>query len=146
MKIVQRSVEQNKAFRFRYKREFNKITSAMRYYTTYIEENCNIYHRFEPVNINKAIIGAIENTETITKSNDNVNQYSVRTNNKIMGITIDSIIEKEEKTDAIQTEEICFSKIENLSYTKPTYTSYFEEEIENTYSWKQLYVGVFKKI
>lgn len=42
--------------------------------------------------------------------------------------------------------EIDFDKIDDLSYTKPIFASYFDESILNISSWKQLYVNVFKKL
>lgn len=42
--------------------------------------------------------------------------------------------------------EVNFSKIADLSYTRPIYTSYFDKTITNIFSWKQLYINVFKKL
>ena len=39
IRLVQKTVEQNKVFRFQHKREINRVSSAMRYYLTYIGEN-----------------------------------------------------------------------------------------------------------
>lgn len=50
-----------------------------------------------------------------------------------------SITEGEEKF-------VSFSHNVDLSYTKPVFASYFEEEIEGITSWKRLYVNVFKKL
>lgn len=41
---------------------------------------------------------------------------------------------------------VSFSHNVDLSYTKPVFASYFEEEIEGITSWKRLYVNVFKKL
>lgn len=41
---------------------------------------------------------------------------------------------------------INFSKIDDLSYTKPLKVLYFEEELGSVPSWKELYVKVFKNL
>lgn len=39
IRSVQRTIEQNQVFRFQHEREINRISSAMRYYVTYIKEH-----------------------------------------------------------------------------------------------------------
>ena len=45
-----------------------------------------------------------------------------------------------------KVKEIDFDNIDDLSYTKPIYASYFDEPITKFVSWNQLYVNIFKKI
>lgn len=61
--------------------------------------------------------------------------------NKFSNLINSRLVEGSEKV-----KEIDFDNIDDLSYTKPIYASYFEETIAEIVSWKQLYVGIFKKI
>lgn len=114
VKLVYRTVEQNRIFRFRYKNEINRILSAMRYYVTYIKEVSII---------------------------DKETQFAMVIDNSVVA-TEKSYDTK--KCESIMT--ISFDKIIDLSYTKPVFVSYFNEEIKNISTWKQLYVSVFEKL
>ena len=60
--------------------------------------------------------------------------------NKFSNLINSRLVEGSEKV-----KEIDFDNIDDLSYTKPIYASFFEETIAEIVSWKQLYVGIFKK-
>lgn len=123
IKTTQQIIEQNKVFRFLHKKEMKKILTAMKYYVTYAKE---IYK-------NKC-----ENDDTASF------KTSVTKNKEINIIAFDK--ENNQQENSRESRAISFSNIDNLTYTHPTYASYFGEEIQNISSWKQLYVNVFKKI
>ena len=49
-------------------------------------------------------------------------------------------------TNELEKKIINFSKIDDLSYTKPLKVLYFEEDLGSVPSWKELYVKVFKNL
>lgn len=123
VKAAQQMIEQNKVFRFLHKREMKKISSAMKHYVTYAKE---VYK-------NKC------------EDNDAIPLETVATEEKeINDIAVDKVNNKQD--DSREFDVISFSNIDNFAYTHPIYASYFDEEIQNISSWKQLYVNVFKKI
>lgn len=72
--------------------------------------------------------------------NNSQKSYSV-SGNSSFAVSPKSSFEKQEEIRVID-----FSNIGDLSYTKPVFASYFEEEIANIGSWTQLYLSLFKKL
>lgn len=123
IKSAQQMIEQNKVFRSLHKREMKRISTAMKYYVTYAKE---IYkNEYEDNDATSLETMVIEDA-------------------KINVIAVDE--ENNRQENSRKWSVISFSNIENLAYTHPVYASYFDEEIQNISSWKQLYVNVFKKI
>lgn len=223
-KWVQKVVEQNKFFRFQYKRQLSKIQSAVHYYVAFLKENTTptnsdvkestvaevkkpelpmirnerdkLYSENYPTiykEIYKALkeskdvnnrgvtvlsiyeyIGKIARLKTIKRILNNVSWATAEGDRyRFSEIEIDkqpvtiadvkplSDTTKVENTDeksiteeTVVTEEmtltseeqVSFSGQLDLSFTEPTFASYFEEEIEGVTSWRQLYIGVFKKL
>lgn len=123
VKIAQKTVEQNKLFRYQYKREISKISSAMRYYITYIKQNISVK------NENKSAM-----------------ETGLETISKIELPMIQNEQDKSYNDEPQAIKELSFSEISDLSYTRPIYASYFGDEIQGVSSWKQLYINIFKKL
>lgn len=123
VKIAQKTVEQNKLFRYQYKREISKISSAMRYYITYIKQNISV--KSENKSAIETGLETISKTELPMIQNEQDKSYN-------------------DEPQAIK--ELLFSEISDLSYTRPIYASYFGDEIQGVSSWKQLYINIFKKL
>lgn len=127
VKAAQRELEQNKVFKFSYKRELGGIFVAIRYYIAYLKE----YQETK-----------IENNSTVVIESEKKSVDQSVTNSVIA-----ADIEKNNKNETKNTiKTISFSDTDDLSYTHPVYASYFEDEIQDVSSWKKLYVGIFKKL
>ena len=136
IKMAQKTVEQNKLFRYQHKREISKICSAMRYYITYIKENISAKSE------NKSSMGI--GLETISKTELPIPETEIKKNTA--NVVAAHLIEDENADNPQAIKELSFSEISDLAYTKPIYASYFGDEIQGFSSWKQLYIKVFKKL
>lgn len=136
IKMVQKTVEQNKLFRYQHKREISKICSAMRYYITYIKENISAKSE------NKSSMGI--GLETISKTELPIPETEIKKNTA--NVVASHLIEDENADNPQAIKELSFSEKSDLAYTKPIYASYFGDEIQGFSSWKQLYIKVFKKL
>lgn len=139
VKLAQKTVEQNKVFRFRHKREINKFSSAMRYYLAYIRENMVV----APNNVTPTenqVAKKVEQSITENRKDEGVKEFDEAI------VATQNLIEDVPNDKSYTTMVISFSEIPDLSYTKPIYATYFGDEIQCVSSWKQLYVNAFKKL
>ena len=118
--MAQKTVEQNKLFRYQHKREISKICSAMRYYITYIKENISAKSE------NKSSMGI--GLETISKTELPIPETEIKKNTA--NVVAAHLIEDENADNPQAIKELSFSEISDLAYTKPIYASYFGDEIQ----------------
>lgn len=134
VKSVKKTIEQNKMFFIKYKKDFKNITSALDTYIEFLKNNTSLYA--EP--------------EYTDFKNDNEKKNLLSTN-EISKYTTESTINITNETPPETLSDIYvvnFNSNPDFYYTKPVYASYFEEEVAsgNTLSWKEVYVNIFKKL
>lgn len=112
---VLKTVEHDRAYRFTHRKSLAKITSAVRFYCEFLQKQISDM-------ILRAFSENGDGAEFVSNKDD-----------------------KSESDESLFENTINFDdSIGNLAYTKPTYASYFGEEIENIHSWTDLYVGLIR--
>ncbi len=120
------TVDSNKVFRFTYKKNLSKMSSAMRFYYRFVKEHPELLIQAAPM----------ESTQNATameikpvKSSPKLVEYKETAEPSAVGVAVC---------------KIDFTNTEPLTFTQPTEYSYFGEEQAKVNSWTQLYVQVAK--
>lgn len=123
---VMNTVDSNKVFRFTYKKNLSKMSSAMRFYYRFVKEHPELLIQAAPMkSIQNATPMEIEPVEPFLE----LVQYRETAAPSTVGTA---------------AYKIDFTNIRSLAFTQPTEYSYFGEEQDKVNSWTQLYVQVAK--
>lgn len=123
---VMNTVDSNKVFRFTYKKNLSKMSSAMRFYYRFVKEHPELLAQAAPM---KSIKNATPmETKPVEPSPKMVEYREIAAPS-----TVDTALYK-----------IDFANIQSLAFTQPTEYSYFGEDQDKVNSWTQLYVQVVK--
>lgn len=125
VKLIKRTVESNKIFRYENNYKIKKINLAMNYYYKYVKE-------INEENIKQEIFKSAIKTEDQKEKTKSVN---TEVDKKVVNNFSENCV----------TNKLAKGKT-SLAYTKPIYVSLFGKEINNISSWRQLYVSVFSKL
>lgn len=121
---VMDTVESNKVFRFKYKKNLNKMRSAMQFYYRFMKENSKLLDSAIP---EKA------SGESAPEGKRPVEAIPMPVKHR--EIAVDSAVDT-------SITRIDFTNIQSLAFTWPTEFSYFGEVKAQINSWTQLYVQV----
>lgn len=125
---VMDTVESNKVFRFTYKENLNKIKSAIQFYYRFMKEHSEL---LDLAVIEKTSSGsAPEKEKNVTSTPIQLTHREV-----VSSSTLNKCI-----------NEIDFTNIHSLAFTKPVKFSYFDEVQTSINSWTQLYVQIIKSL
>lgn len=123
---VMNTVDSNKVFRFTYKKNLSKMSSAMRFYYRFVKEHPELLIQAAPMksiqNATPMEIKPVEPSLELVEYKETAAPFTVGT----------------------AACRIDFTNIQPLTFTQPTEYSYFGEEQDNVNSWTQLYVQVAK--
>lgn len=123
---VMNTVDSNKVFRFTYKKNLSKMSSAMRFYYCFMKEHPELLAQATPMKfIQNATPMEIKPVEPFPE----LVEYRETT----VPSSVDTAVYK-----------IDFTDIRSLAFTQPTEYSYFGEVQAEVNSWTQLYVQVAK--
>jgi hypothetical protein len=116
VKAVLNTVNSNKVFRFFYKKNVGKASSAIRYYYEFVKELATS-GRTIPRALPQAIVPDLQNNPAEGKHDDDIKEISE--------VSAECAVD--------------FSSNESLAFTKPNAVSYFEESVAVN-SWTQAYI------
>ena len=122
IKRVAQTVDSNRVFRFTYKRNLKKMSAVIHAYYAFLKL-CR------------------SNEE---KQNTRPNGHNVAdADNGKQNITTQELIQVFEiERETSQFRIVDFNNIQNMTYTRPVYFSYFESQQVTVDSWSKLYVGL----
>lgn len=123
---VMNTVDSNKVFRFTYKKNLSKMSSAMRFYYRFAKEHPELLTQAAPM---KSIQNATPMETKPVEPSPELVEYRETAAPSTVGTA---------------TYKIDFTNIRSLAFTQPTEYSYFEEEQAKVNSWTHLYVQVAK--
>lgn len=123
---VMDTVDSNKVFRFTYKRNLRKMSSAMRFYYHFMKEHPELLDQVTPVKF-------VENFAPVETKPVEYDPELVKQRETAVSSAVDIIVNR-----------IDFVNVQSLSFTQPMKYSYFGEEQAQVSSWTQLYVHVVK--
>ena len=123
---VMNTVESNKVFRFTYKKNLNKMSSAMRFYYRFVKEHPELMTQATPM---KSIQNATPMETKPVEPSPELVEYRETAAPSAIGAA---------------AYKIDFTNIRFLTFTQPTEYLYFGEEQAKVNSWTQLYVQVVK--
>ncbi len=86
-------------------------------------------------------IKALADICLVDKENLNI---KYRKNTEKTNVVAEKVSKKEESNEPLH--KVDFNSLKKMSYTKPVYVSYFDEEIKNISSWRSVYIELFKKL
>lgn len=123
---VMNTVDSNKVFRFTYKKNLRKMSSAMRFYYCFVKEHPELLAQ-------AAQMKAIKNATPMETKPVEPSPKMVEYRETAAPSIVDTALYK-----------IDFANIQSLAFTQPTEYSYFGEDQDKVNSWTQLYVQVAK--
>lgn len=123
---VMNTVDSNKVFRFTYKKNLSKMSSAMRFYYRFVKEHPELLAQ-------AAQMKSIKNATPMETKPVEPSPKMVEYRETATPSTVDTALYK-----------IDFANIRSLAFTQPTEYSYFGEDQDKVNSWMQLYVQVAK--
>lgn len=123
---VMNTVDSNKVFRFTYKKNLSKMSSAMRFYYRFAKEHPELLTQAAPM---KSIQNATPMETKPVEPSPELVEYRETAAPSTVGTA---------------TYKIDFTNIRSLAFTQPTEYSYFGEEQAKVNSWTHLYVQVAK--
>lgn len=123
---VMNTVDSNKVFRFTYKKNLSKMSSAMRFYYRFVKDHPELLAQAAPM---KSIKNATPMETKLVEPSPELVEYR----ETAVPSTVDTAVYK-----------IDFTNIRSLAFTQPTKYSYFGEEQGKVTSWTQLYIQVAK--
>ncbi len=123
---VMNTVDSNKVFRFTYKKNLSKMSSAMRFYYRFVKEHPELPTQAAPM---KSIKNATPMETKPVEPSPKMVEYRETA---------------APSTVATALYKIDFANIQSLAFTQPTEYSYFGEDQDKVNSWTQLYVQVVK--
>lgn len=123
---VMNTVDSNKAFRFTYKKNLSKMSSAMQFYYRFVKEHPKLLIQAAPM---KSIQNATPMEIKSVESSLELVEYRETTELSTVG------------TAACKID---FTNIRSLKFTQPTEYSYFGKKQAKVNSWTKLYVQVAK--
>ena len=123
---VMNTVDSNKVFRFTYKKNLSKMSSAMRFYYRFVKEHPELLAQAAPMK-------SIKNATPMETKPVEPSPKMVEYRETAAPSTVDTALYK-----------IDFANIRSLAFTQPTEYSYFGEDQDKVNSWTQLYVQVAK--
>lgn len=123
---VMNTIDSNTVFRFTYKKNLSKMSSAMRFYYRFVKEHSELLTQAEPMK-------SIRNATPIEAKPVELPPEQIKYGEIAAPSTVGAA-----------TCKIDFNNIRSLAFTRPTKYSYFGEAQAKVNSWTQLYVQVAK--
>ena len=135
--IVRNTVESNKVFRMQHKRSLSKMSSAIRFYISYIKENREIFEKQDD-----SYIRTVQQSQQ-KQDTDLLSQSPKENNSENTKLaTNDTNRQKEQRTSAITVD---LSELREYAFTSPVQYEYFGD-VYHVRNWKDLYVSCCKTL